>query len=102
VPFVKFLIVVPTEDDKKQLQAAFEYIHNNRHIDTDFIAVNQIAHSYLDSKLEKGHPEIIVVDSDLFSDVNREVCQHTDTWVDNGIKICKTCQKHLEVTSYRD
>jgi hypothetical protein len=102
VPFVKFLIVVPTEDDKKQLLAAFEYFHDNRLIDADFIAVNQLAHCYVTPELEKGHPDMIVVDPDLYSDVNREVCQHLDTWVDQGIRICKVCNKHLEVTSYRD
>lgn len=32
----------------------------------------------------------------------KQKCDHEDTWVDNGIKICKTCGKHLEVTSFRD
>ena len=101
VPFVDFLIVVPSEDDKKQLLAAFEYFHDNKLIDTDFIAVNQLAHCYVTPELEKGHPQMIVVDPDLFRDVQKESCQHPDTWVDNGIRICKVCNKHLEVTSWR-
>lgn len=32
----------------------------------------------------------------------RQVCNHKKTWVDNGIRICKDCGQHLEVTSYRD
>jgi len=29
-------------------------------------------------------------------------CPHKNTWVDQGIKICKECGAHLEVTSWRD
>lgn len=32
----------------------------------------------------------------------RKDCEHKNTWVDNGIRICKDCQEHLEVTSFRD
>jgi len=39
-------IVVPTERDKEQLLAAFEYIHNLREIDPNFMAVNSIMHMY--------------------------------------------------------
>lgn len=103
VPFVDFRIVVPTEEDKKQLLAAFEFIHDNNSVmENDFIAINQLAHCYVTPELEKGHPEMIVVNSELFDDAVKEACPHTDTWVDNGIRICKMCQKHLEVTSYRD
>lgn len=30
------------------------------------------------------------------------LCEHEETWVDNGVRICKKCQEHLEVTSWRD
>ena len=39
-------IVVPTEYDKQQLLAAFEYIHNLMCIDTGYHAVNTICHMY--------------------------------------------------------
>lgn len=39
-------IVVPSQEDKDQLLKAFEYIHNLRTIDTDFLAVNTIIHMY--------------------------------------------------------
>lgn len=39
-------IVVPTEYDKEQLLLAFKYIHNLKTIDTDYMAVNTIAHMY--------------------------------------------------------
>ena len=40
-------IVVPTEDDKQQLLAAFRYIHDLGEVDTDIMAVNTLAHMYL-------------------------------------------------------
>ncbi len=49
-------IVVPTEFDKDQLLLAFEYLHNNRTIDTDLMAVNTIVHMY-------QNPGLIVVDN---------------------------------------
>lgn len=47
-------IVVPSERDKAQLIKAFKYIHNLNEIDTDFIAVNLLAHLY-------QHPDLIKV-----------------------------------------
>jgi len=29
-------------------------------------------------------------------------CLHNDTFTENGIKICKQCNTHIEITSYRD
>ena len=45
-------ITVPTEKDKEQLLRAFQYIHNLADIDTDFMAVNYIAHIYEDPDLK--------------------------------------------------
>ena len=47
-------IIVPTEYDKEQLLLAFKYIHGLKCIDTDYIAVNSLAHLY-------QQPEIIKV-----------------------------------------
>lgn len=69
VKWVNYVIVVPTEDDKKQLQAAFEYFHDNDEIDTDFIAVNQIAHTYIDETLDPKHPILIIVNPELFKTI---------------------------------
>lgn len=68
VPFTNFMIVVPTEEDKKQLQACFEYIHDNQIMDCeeDFIVLNQIAHAYLDNEREPGYLSPIVVDQQLY------------------------------------
>lgn len=68
--FTDFIIVVPTKKDKKDLQAAFEYIHNNRSIDTDFITVNQLAHMYTEYPEENANTPRIVVHRVLF-----EVCK---------------------------
>lgn len=46
IPWTKYVIIVPTEEDKKELEEAFEHIHYSD-IDTDNIAVNQLAHEYL-------------------------------------------------------
>jgi hypothetical protein len=67
IPFVKFMIVVPTEDDKRQLQAGFEFIHDGPLLDdNDFIVLNQIAHSYLDPERELGCMTPIVVNPELY------------------------------------
>jgi hypothetical protein len=47
-------IVVPTQRDKDELLRAIEYIHYLRELDTDYIAVNTLAHMYL-------RPELIEV-----------------------------------------
>lgn len=39
-------IVVPTARDKVQLLLALKYIHDLRCIDTDYLAVNTLAHQY--------------------------------------------------------
>lgn len=39
-------IIVPTERDKAQLLLACRYLHDSRDIDTDFMAVNTLAHCY--------------------------------------------------------
>lgn len=49
-------IVVKTESDKNQLLLASKYIHDLDCIDTDYMAVNYIAHLYT-------NPELICVDN---------------------------------------
>jgi len=46
-------IVVPTEYDKEQLLLALEYIHDLRNLDTDYLAVNHLAHMYQNPELIK-------------------------------------------------
>ena len=62
VKWTKYVIVVPTEEDRNELMEAFEHIHYSD-IDTDNIAVNQLAHEYLDDEREPGTYNNIVVDA---------------------------------------
>ena len=50
VKWTKYKIVVPTLEDKLELEKAFEHIHYSD-IDTDNIAVNQLAHEYLTEEI---------------------------------------------------
>lgn len=61
VKWTKYVIVVPTEEDRNELMQAFEHIHYSN-IDTENIAVNQLAHEYLDEERETGAYNNIVVD----------------------------------------
>ena len=61
VKWCKYVIVVPTEEDRNELMEAFEHIHYSD-IDTDNIAVNQLAHEYLDDDREPATYNNIVVD----------------------------------------
>jgi hypothetical protein len=62
VKWTKYVIVVPTEEDRNELMEAFEHIHYSD-IDTDNIAVNQLAHEYLDDDREPGTYNNIVGES---------------------------------------
>jgi hypothetical protein len=48
-------IVVKTQREKDELLKAFNYIHNLREIDSDYLAVNTIMHIYT-------RPELIVIE----------------------------------------
>ena len=41
IPFVRYKIVVPTEEDKLELEEAFEHLHYSD-CDTEYVAVNQL------------------------------------------------------------
>jgi len=68
VEWVNFKIIVPTEDDKKELMEAFHHIHNSD-IDTDYVAVNQIAGQYLS---EEDGGNNIIIDKELFDTLNKK------------------------------
>ncbi len=68
IDWTKYKIIVPTEKDKKELEAAFEHIHYSD-IDTDFITVNQLAHEYLNDDVAKGTYNNIIVDETLFKSI---------------------------------
>lgn len=71
VKWAKYKIVVPTLEDKEELEKAFEHIHYSD-IDTDIIAVNQLAHEYLTEEIT-GLPQTknnIIVDEELYNRLN--------------------------------
>jgi aminopeptidase-like protein len=68
INWTKYKIIVPTEHDKEELEAAFEHIHYSD-IDTDFVTVNQLAHEYLNNDRIEGSYNNIIVDYDLFKSV---------------------------------
>jgi hypothetical protein len=68
VRWTKYKIVVPTEEDKRELEMAFEHIHYSN-IDTDNVAVNQLAHEYLTEEVT-GNTQTknnIIVDEELYN-----------------------------------
>ena len=64
VKWTKYKIIVPTLEDKLELEKAFEHIHDSD-IDTDNIVVNQLAHEYLTEESNN-----IIVDEELFNKLN--------------------------------
>lgn len=67
IKWTKYKIVVPTKADEKELRDAFRHIHDSD-IDTDYIAVNQLAHEYLE---DDGCCSIIV-DKELYESLNKK------------------------------
>jgi hypothetical protein len=68
VKWTKYKIVVPTEEDKRELEMAFEHIHYSD-IDTDNVAVNQLAHEYLTEEItgDVKTKNNIIVDKELYN-----------------------------------
>jgi hypothetical protein len=65
VNWTKYVIVVPSEDDRQELMKGFEHIHYSD-IDTDNVVVNQLAHEYLDESKSEGAKNNIIVDKELY------------------------------------
>lgn len=66
IKWTKFKIVVPTKEDKIALEEAFHYIHNSD-MDTDYVTVNQLAHTYLNE--EEGYEYNIIVDEKIYNEL---------------------------------
>jgi hypothetical protein len=62
VDWLKFKIIVPTEEEKKELMEVIESIHYSD-INTDIVGVNQIAHEYIEGNN-------IIVDEELYKKLN--------------------------------
>lgn len=71
VKWTKYKIVVPTEEDKSELEEAFEHFHYSD-IDTDNVAVNQLAHEYLTEERtgDPRHINNIIVDAKIYQELN--------------------------------
>lgn len=52
-------IIVHSETDKQQLLKAFQYIHDMRELDTDYVAVNYLAHIYVCPELIEVHEPVL-------------------------------------------
>ncbi len=70
-PWTKYKIIVPTEEDRKELMEAFEHFHNGSDTDTDNIVVNQLIHEYLDEERMEGAKNNIIVDEKLYNKLNK-------------------------------
>ena len=68
VKWTKYKIVVPTQEDKEELEKAFEHSHYSD-IDTDNIAVNQLAHEYLSDPQTRNN---IIVDEELYNKLSKK------------------------------
>lgn len=71
IEWVKYKIVVPTEEDRKELEEAFEHLHYTD-CDTNFVPVNQLIHEYYTPE-RSGDPRTknnIIVDKDLYEKIS--------------------------------
>lgn len=67
IKWTNFMIVVPTEEDKKSLEEAFEHLHYTD-CDSNYVPVNQLIHQYLTEE-RTGDPKSsnqIIVNKKLF------------------------------------
>ena len=71
IEWVKYKIVVPTEEDKQEIMDALEHFHDEGY-DSDNIAANQLAHEYLTPEREVGTVSNIIVDKELYKKLNNE------------------------------
>jgi hypothetical protein len=67
ISWTKYKIIVPTEEDKKELEDAFEHLHYSD-CNTNYVTVNQLIHEYLTPEIT-GNNETknnIIVDKELY------------------------------------
>lgn len=67
----KYVIVVPSKEDKRELMEAFEHIHYSN-VDNDYVVVNQLIHEYMDSSRSEGAVNSIVVDPLVYEELNKQ------------------------------
>ena len=69
IRWTKYKIVVPTEQDKSDLEEAFYHLHNTD-CDTNNVPVNQLIHEY-SPMLNEGVTNNIIVDEELYKELNQ-------------------------------
>lgn len=74
VRWTEFLILVPSHVDRKEIQAALEYFHNLREIDTDFVTVNQLIHQYDGGNFDYKKHGLVKVDKKEFRRLKKKLC----------------------------
>ena len=67
--WVKYKIIVPTEEDRQELMKGFEHFHHSD-VDVENIVVNQLIHEYLDEEQMEGVKNNIIVDEELYNKIN--------------------------------
>ena len=76
IPWTKYKIVVPTEEDRQELMKGFEHFHYSD-VDTENIVVNQLIHEYLDEERMEGAKNNIIVDSVLYNKLTNNLIGRT-------------------------
>ena len=64
--FTKYKIIVPTQEDKEELEMAFRYIHDEAQLDSDNVVMNQLMHEYLTSDVMDGGYNNIIVETGVY------------------------------------
>ena len=67
IPWTKYKIIVPTEEDRQELMEAFKHMHDSD-VDTDNIVVNQLVHEYN----EESGKNNIIVDENMYEEAADE------------------------------
>lgn len=67
IRWTKYKIVVPTYQDKEELEEAFEHLHYTD-CDSNYVPVNQLIHEYLPMRNDNTKNNIIV-DEELYNKI---------------------------------
>lgn len=67
IRWTKYKIVVPTYQDKEDLEEAFEHLHYTD-CDSNYVPVNQLIHEYLPMRNDDTKNNIIV-DEELYNQI---------------------------------
>lgn len=59
IPWTKFKIIVPTQEDKQELMDSFEHFHDEGY-DPELITPNQLAHEYINGSNIEVNPKLFI------------------------------------------